>query len=294
MERQMVERDASGTFCILFRNDNALKMDEIQNIFSQYGTVHNIKVGGNSTGYHFIRYRSFNEAISAVNGLKNHPSIKLARHALKNRNNITGAISKDKQNSKGKITQNNKSKNKDVMKNQNCNPSADSAPIWDSARTETPTQELMQSFDQISLHSELSVKNKQQHSKGKNFKPKASNQDSFSNYRPTVPGLIKSNGDQVPGMPVQKKTVVPAEDVVVANLHPSINPAYVLHFLEKYEPISVTKIRTVPKTSIRYCHVYFKSREIAMEVENQYDEKMLSGQKLIVLRPCRLIEEGDY
>lgn len=290
-----------------------MEIDEIQEIFSQFGQIFSLKTGGDKTGYHFIRYKFLNEAITAVEELKNHPVIKLAFHSPKNRNNENGTIAKEKKNYKGKFTYNNKSKNKED--NQTHNKSADSFSIWDSVR-EGQEINSNQSLDcdQLSLHSEVSSRSKQTHSGRQNSRAESINSDyknfytrpNHGNYKSKqtkkvthrsqdydIPGLIKSNTQVMPDNRI-KRTVIPAEEVIIANLHSDISAAYVLHLFDKYEPIGVTKIKTVEDSNIRFCRVYFKTREIAMEVENEYDETAVFGQKLVVLRPCRLVDEGSY
>ena len=86
------------------------------------------------------------------------------------------------------------------------------------------------------------------------------------------------------------KTIL-AEEVIVANIHENFSELYILYLLEKFEPISITKIKVIPKKHIRYCSVYFKSIEDAIAVEKLFDNFDLSGKRLIVRTPQLLVSE---
>ncbi|KAJ8680775.1 hypothetical protein QAD02_016562 [Eretmocerus hayati] len=89
-----------------------------------------------------------------------------------------------------------------------------------------------------------------------------------------------------------KRRVVEAGEVIVCNIHEDYGSAYMLHLFEQYEPIAISYIREVPKCGVRYCHVYFKSQEDSLEAEKNFDQLMLSGKKLIVLRVSTLMRGG--
>ncbi|XP_051166869.1 uncharacterized protein LOC127285100 [Leptopilina boulardi] len=86
------------------------------------------------------------------------------------------------------------------------------------------------------------------------------------------------------------KTIL-AEEVIVANINEKSSVLYILYLLEKFDPISITEIKTISKNGIRYCSVYFKSQKDAIAVEKEYDNFELSGNKLIVRTPQLLIKE---
>ncbi|KAL2726957.1 hypothetical protein V1478_007235 [Vespula squamosa] len=85
--------------------------------------------------------------------------------------------------------------------------------------------------------------------------------------------------------------IIPAENIIVANVHEDCSIHYILHLFERYEPIAVSLMRTIPQFSIRYCHVYFKTPEQALAIEKKYDKFVISGKSLIVLRNHKLIDE---
>lgn len=82
-----------------------------------------------------------------------------------------------------------------------------------------------------------------------------------------------------------------AEEVIVANIHEKFSVLYILYLLEKFEPISITEIKTISRNGVRYCSVYFKSQKDAIAVERQFDNFDLSGNKLIVRTPQLLVKE---
>lgn len=89
-----------------------------------------------------------------------------------------------------------------------------------------------------------------------------------------------------------KIVYIPMQEIIVANINTSYSVHYILHLFEKHNPISATFVKMIPKTDIRYCHVYFKSMLDAVTVEEEFDNFDLSGKNLIVLRKSRLIDEA--
>ena len=85
--------------------------------------------------------------------------------------------------------------------------------------------------------------------------------------------------------------IVPAHEVIVANIHSSLTVHYMLHLFEKFNPISVSLMMRLPKTNILYCHVYFKTYEEAYATMKQFDMHNVHGKKLIVLTSNKLMEE---
>ncbi|XP_011162936.1 uncharacterized protein LOC105198005 [Solenopsis invicta] len=83
---------------------------------------------------------------------------------------------------------------------------------------------------------------------------------------------------------------IPMQELIVANIHISYGMYYILHLLQKYNPISATCVKITEKTWTRYCHVYFKTAQDAEAAEEEFDNFYLSSKKLIVLRKSRLME----
>ncbi|XP_011256782.1 MATH and LRR domain-containing protein PFE0570w-like [Camponotus floridanus] len=84
--------------------------------------------------------------------------------------------------------------------------------------------------------------------------------------------------------------ITPMQEIIVADIHANYDVHYILHLFKKYNPISATVVETL-ETNKRYCHVYFKTIQDAVTVEEEFDNFDLSGKNLIVLRMSRLIEE---
>lgn len=78
------------------------------------------------------------------------------------------------------------------------------------------------------------------------------------------------------------------QEVIVANIHTNYGVHYILHLFEKHGPISATLVKTIHKTDIRYCFVYFINTEDALAIEKEFDNFVLSGRNLIVLRKSQL------
>lgn len=91
---------------------------------------------------------------------------------------------------------------------------------------------------------------------------------------------------------LSKVMITPMQDIIVANIHANYDVHYILHLFKKYNPVSATVAETILETNIRYCHVYFKTIQDAVTVEEEFDNFDLSGENLIVLRISRLIEEA--
>ncbi|KAL7300816.1 hypothetical protein TKK_0006381 [Trichogramma kaykai] len=80
-------KDMKGLYSLIFKNTNNMKKEEMQEIFSKYGPVAEIKAAGDTRGYHFIRYQNLEEAKLAMIGMKDHSKINLLQHVKKDKNN---------------------------------------------------------------------------------------------------------------------------------------------------------------------------------------------------------------
>ncbi|XP_046743779.1 uncharacterized protein LOC124409882 [Diprion similis] len=93
--------------------------------------------------------------------------------------------------------------------------------------------------------------------------------------------------------PLEQKTqVFLACDVVVANIHSNLGVSNIYEMFDKFEPIYVSDIETVPEINVRFCFVYFKTPSDALQVEQLFDGKSTYGQNLIILRPETLEAEA--
>lgn len=85
---------------------------------------------------------------------------------------------------------------------------------------------------------------------------------------------------------------IPMQEVIVANIHSNYDIHYILHLFKKYNPIAATLAETHVGINVRYCHIYFKTKQDAVAVEEEFDNFYLSGKNLIVLRISQLKEEA--
>lgn len=81
---------------------------------------------------------------------------------------------------------------------------------------------------------------------------------------------------------------VTMQEVIVANIDVNYSVHYILHLFEKHSPISATLVKTISKTDIRYCLVYFMNVDDALAIEEKFDNYVLSGRNLVVLRTSQL------
>ncbi|CAL1681826.1 unnamed protein product [Lasius platythorax] len=86
--------------------------------------------------------------------------------------------------------------------------------------------------------------------------------------------------------------IIPMQEIIVANIHSNYDVHYILHLFKKHNPISATLAETILGTNIRYCHIYFKTIQDSVAIEEEFDNFDLSGKNLIVLRISRLKEEA--
>lgn len=307
---KLVARDANGTFCILFQNRHSLEMEEIEQIFSQFGKVFNIKSAGDARGYRFVRYKFFDEAEKAIKGLKDHPTIKLAHHRSKNKTNQENqdTIASTKENTNdnnfaGKKQFNkNPNNNKKYQKENNEYEKNASQSISDAEETNSirsRRNSIRSSFSARNSFSNeeqnldacpnLGNRNGMKHTKPPSSLKNGAIRKSFGDK---IPDRITRSGKIVNENNVPKKIILNAEEVIVGNIPPNFGASYILHLLDSFEPVAISKINVVPKRDTRYCHVYFKSLQDSMGAERKFDQMHLSGQKLVVLRTCRLMEEA--
>lgn len=115
-----------------------------------------------------------------------------------------------------------------------------------------------------------------------------SNTEIKSNESDMISDSLSSNGIRNSSSKIVK---IPMQEIIVANIHTSYGIHYILHLFEKHDPISATFVKTISENDIRYCHVYFKTLQDAIAVEEEFDNFNLYGKNLIVLRTSRLINK---
>uniref|UniRef100_A0A0C9RLM0 RSP31 protein n=1 Tax=Fopius arisanus TaxID=64838 RepID=A0A0C9RLM0_9HYME len=89
------------------------------------------------------------------------------------------------------------------------------------------------------------------------------------------------------------QVIVDAQEVIVANVPEGYGVFYVLHLLEKLEPIFVTEMKTLEEQSLRYCLVYFKTPRDAEAAQVAFDNVELAGKHLIIMTPHSMAEEAE-
>lgn len=304
-DQQLIKEDRRGGFCLVFQNSHGLQMAEINKTFSQYGQVCDIRNVGFIMSYHFVTYQKLKQAERAVEGLKNHPKIKLAYHTKGKKNDNFNDDDSTKMNNRERkdSTKSDFQFKSNNLKKFNKNPS----PKHKSEQKESGHSNFLikKNYDEVSSDKLLnngSSKNRESNSeveryfhsrmnnKNKSLSPASSihsnNVLSVSHYNSIddrLPDLVTSNGRKY-----GQKKVLPSVELVFANIHEKFGIYYMLHLLEAYDPIAISSIHPTQ----RYCLVYLKSTGVAEEVERAYDGKFLCGRKLLVLPTKKLIEES--
>ena len=336
---KLIDKDPKGTYCILFQNKHELHLDEIKNLFSQFGKIEKINTARGKRGYCFIRYNTYDEAEKALIGLKDHPKIAFA--PVKNRyqenserkdfsiaTKLGGSGSKQRRTSHGHnvsekaLTKNTREETpwgdksshftgqetKSPKKNNEKTPLGNKSALlkdleiklqknWDE---ETPWGDKLPLVKSPAkrphkIHTNFHRNTESLSTKGSEkrhqFLPLNSNQTSAEKTsEEEMPDLISTAGNSELKNK-NKKKILEAQEIIVGNIHVEYGAGYILHLMDKFEPIAISNISTTPKHGRRYCHVYFKTVKNAVEVENKFDKLSLSGQKLVVLRPEHLMKE---
>ena len=104
-EEKCYSLEKDGTYCLGFPNRYALSEKEIEEIFSEYGSVISVRASGDERGFRFVRFRTLEEAEKAINDLKGNKKIRILPKKPKAHNNNDKGSSKENQkngNSSGK------------------------------------------------------------------------------------------------------------------------------------------------------------------------------------------------
>lgn len=173
----------------------------------------------------------------------------------------------------------------------------------------TNKQHLQSSSQQNINHEEFKIRdyNQGQQLKDKSYfstKPDANTYVNTTIYN-EIPALISdteikqkefdsiSDGSLQAGTKNASKVInIPMQEIIVANIHSNYDAPYILHLFKKYNPIAATLAERHEGINIRYCHIYFKTKQDAVAIEEEFDNFYLSGKNLIVLRTSRLKEEA--
>lgn len=268
------------SYVIHFPNFNGYSSDEVRAMFSVYGNVLSIDNRKGKYGFCFIRYQNLIEVERCLHGFKNSKTIKILPHKHK----LKSATTKDDTTNKDQITKIPSLCGIDEVSNKFDRDKQSDLSDWNkggdsdnSSITSWSSLTQMQKLKQLKKGSSNSV---------------VSSETSDNNLMKMVNSL---NEDEIPSLTYDnKKTIVQAQEVIVANIHPNIGAQEILTLFKDYHPICVTFIKQVPDTEIRYCHAYFVSAKDALAIEKKFDKYLLSEHVLIVLRPQMLIEEAFF
>lgn len=327
----LIDGGKDGSYCILFANHHGLEKEEVESIFLQFGRLINVKFhNGNKNDICFVRYESMEDAVRAVEGLKDDPKIRLLEHKKKKQRNEYHSERAQgngygQQNCNGIKYRQNIQENDQSAFNRNGNFKEDIHHGNSNDNLPRGPKYMNENQKQIDFPSEANSTNGNQkhpdltqrlmsaklYQKPNNLPhdPKAPNQGNLENNdkipdlvdcnekRMTtiknqsidVPELVTASGKTL-GMISPKKQIIIAQEVIVANIPIEYGSPYMLHLFDRYEPLAISHIMVEPRTSKRYCHVYFKSSEESQQVEKSFDKKLLLDQSLVVLRSNQLLE----
>ncbi|XP_076627946.1 uncharacterized protein LOC143345072 [Colletes latitarsis] len=273
-------RKSDGSYVVHFPNAQGTSLDELNKIFSAFGKVLSV----DDRGLCFVRYQHLMDAKTCIESLQNHPFIKILPHKSKQKQNLNTKTRKtNNQNYSGNESCNSQSKDTKTLKSFKKN--VDDQKYSESVCSESSCTNSLKSIDNDSRSSRASSL--------KYFVNKDTKKNKSSCDKSEIPSLISN--DQIfmsdNGYSTLNGIAVPAQEVIVANVHPKFGIHYILHLFEKYNPISASFMTIIPKTKIRYCHVYFQTPEEALAVEKEFDMQVLHGNNLIVLRSQKLMQD---
>ncbi|XP_076233170.1 uncharacterized protein LOC143178412 [Calliopsis andreniformis] len=315
------DKKADGAYVLHFPNSKGLSKDELTNIFSAFGKVLSVDDRGQAFGLCFIKYQHLDDCKRCLDGLQNHEFIKILPHKNKMQPNVaqkkkiqkeyegmndrnSPILHSDNQFYKKNM---NDMKNKRYSYNKRDNQSDSSESKSFFAKDANNFNNDIMENENGSDISSISSKNMNHFLKLKMLQRVASSTSVSSGTVEEHITKIKEKTDQndfsslacmsekfvrnrKPSPLISK--IVPAHEVIVANIHSSLGIHYILHLFEKHNPICASFIMTIPKTKIRYCHVYFETSAATIAIENEFDMYLLCNSNLIVLRPQRLMEEA--
>lgn len=320
------DRKSDGSYVIHFLNKKGLNLQEVNKKFSVFGKVLSVDDHGKANELCFIKYGTVEDAIKCIEGFKNDKSIKILPHIYKikntngkyfSRNNTTGKIG----HSRKKRTSNQDSSRHHSEKS---NLISNSLPIKQFQDTETDCQSGANISKSLSSNSNFNndkvddkdsvdrsppkqISSSKYISKYINLQRIASNssislgvtngnvKESKEIFDETeIPALMSidqkysmQNGKVIPS----SSKIIPANEVIVANVNPSLSIHYILHLFAKFNPIAVSSMMLIPKTGISYCYVYYETYSEAYATMKEFDMYDLHGRKLIVLTTSELMKE---
>ncbi|KAG7201987.1 hypothetical protein KM043_004679 [Ampulex compressa] len=300
-----------GTYRVHFANKKGLSKENIMEVFSLYGTVLSIDAKGDQYGLRFVRYKTLQETVNCLKGLQDNQQIRLLPEKFKNnannskessRNLAQQEILQDSCNRKNKEKQSNLnmirnshlfSTNTNVIEDDKVSETTKSRYSWCNSESGFIRSNKSNKEDRITRLIKL------QELRGvtaDSFGPPVE-ADKFQDCKEIINNHVSnlkniSVSSTCSSASSLERVVLPVFEVIVANVHSDFGVHYVMYLLEEYDPISVSLMQTIPETKIRYCRVYFKSGQEAVDARQKFDNFNLAGRKLIVSTPTRLMEEA--
>lgn len=312
-------------YVIHFPNNKGLSLQEITQMFSAFGKIVSVNNRGKSNGLCFVKYETVDDAKKCIDGFRNNSSIKILPHKMKNNiidtnTNIEASKdvdtdAQDKRMFKQNIYKNNseennhfttyllstkQSQNMQIDNQSNCN-------LSDSSSKDNFNDDVdVDGKNKTNHHSPIPILSLEQRIRLKNLKKFASNTSISSAITNNTSRELEDISDEtnIPALVhidqkyemhniniIPSVKIIPAYEVIVANIHSSLTIHYILHLFEKFNPISISLMMRLPKTNMLYCHVYFKTYEDAYATMKQFDMYNIHGKKLIVLTSNKLMEE---
>ncbi|XP_071856652.1 uncharacterized protein [Bombus fervidus] len=321
------DRKSDGSYVIHFLNKKGLNLQEVNKRFSVFGKVLSVDDHGKANALCFIKYGTVEDAIKCIDGLKNNKSIKILPHIHKVNNTNGKRLSRI--NTRGKIlhSKNKKVSNQDSSRyrSEKKNVISNFLPTKQFQDTQTDCQsdsnipkslsnnsnfnnDEVDDKDSVDRHSPKEISSSKHISKFVDLQTIASNSLISSGVTNGNVKELKNIFDEteIPAlMPIDQKygkiqngkaipssaKIIPAKEVIVANINPSLSVHYILHLFKKFNPIAVSSMILISKTGISYCHVYYETYNEAYASMKEFDMYHLHGRKLIVLTTKELMKQ---
>lgn len=319
------DRKSDGSYVVHFLNKKGLNLQEVNERFSAFGKVLSVDDHGKANALCFIRYETVEDAIKCIDGFKNNKSIKILPHVHKVNNTNGKRLSRI--NTRGKILQSKKKRSSNQDSSRHCFEKSNLNNNFSLTKQFQDTETDCQSSSNIlkSLSNNSNFKNDKVDDKDSvdRASPKQISSKHISRFidlqKIISNSLISSgvtNGNvkeskkifdetEIPAlMPIDQKyrvqndkvvpsstKIIPAKEVIIANINPSLSIHYILHLFNKFNPIAASSMMLIPKTDISYCYVYYETYNEAYASMKEFDMYHLHGRKLIVLTTEELMKE---
>lgn len=314
--------ETDGTFSIHFPNYKKLSIDEIKELFSPHGDVVSVNTAGSINGLRFVKFKTVEEISRSLEAFRNSDTIRiLPQKKFQNgKNKIDKKFSKQqitssKDDSFSSLSHTSNQAIKQHNRSHSNGSSSDTCSQGSRHRYRLNTNTIKCNKSNSPLSDSLHI----QQNYNNSIAPTLNNDlevikrfhiDNYMNkdmldYK--IPALISKSDvrdkeyDSVSNYSLRNATkisskaiIIPMQEIIVANIHANYGVHYILHLFERYNPISATLIKKIPETGVRYCHVYFRTLQDAIAIEEKFDNFFLSEKNLIVLRKSRLIELATF